>query len=158
MRKLYSIKRKSTGYFINCMEFTCGNLYFGQSISENSKGFREIWKSDGTYEKTIQLIKLDSDNISYGSYENPELYNYSPKRDKVYVRNIVAGENTLYIITEGFLNGCELWKSNGFEWGTKKIYDFKSIYPHKQEDDVINTNQLTIGDTLFFVANSDFAI
>ena len=106
-------------------------------VAETQQNGRELWKSDGTENGTVQVKDILPGPVSSNPY------------------NLRANHGSLYFTaTDG--NGTELWKSDGTGNGTVQLLD---IYPGLRSGNPHLPNSsypriLTFfGDTLFLSAN-----
>jgi MYXO-CTERM domain-containing protein len=105
------------------------NVFFS---AQDSSGFGfALWKSDGTFEGTVQVKSLGGANSSFAP-----------------VSELTAVGNTLFLTVYQNATGGELWKSDGTEEGTVLVKDVRL------ETASSSPQQLTaVGSTLFFVAD-----
>ncbi len=119
-----------------------GTLYF--AADDGEKG-RELWKSDGTESGTVMVKDL----FPGGSYE----YNYGYYPNSSSPQNLTSFDGTLYFTAYDSLNGAELWKSDGTNFGTLMI---KDLFPGGSYPNSSTPKELTVaGGRLFFTAGDD---
>lgn len=104
-----------------------GLLFFTATTEENG---RELWKSDGTEEGTIQVV-----DISTGTQSSFLSANF-------YILN-----NTLYFSSMDNEHGLELWKTDGSEIGTEMVKDINSGL-----EGSFPTQLMAINDLIYFQA------
>lgn len=107
-----------------------GTLFFtGQGYQYG----RELWKSDGTENGTLQVKDIAP---SIGISSNPE--------------ELTEVNGILFFVADDGTNGYELWKSDGTENGTVMVKDIHPNIPQGPKPE----NLTNIGGTLYFTANN----
>jgi ELWxxDGT repeat protein len=115
-----------------------GSLFF--SANDGTHGF-ELWASDGTADGTIMVKDI---NVASGG--NPAIYSSNPL-------NLTNVNGTLFFTAFRFIDGTELWESNGKASGTFLV---KDIFPGVNNSYALSSNpgSLTnVNGTLFFSAD-----